>query len=95
MPRPLLSALAAAALLAIAGARDPLLDAMRHEGAMDFWSASCYARGVPLSEPPQALVVFYAALAVVMFSVAVYAYGLCLRLVGADPPNKKDSRGRG
>ncbi|AVT50730.1 envelope glycoprotein N [Cervid alphaherpesvirus 2] len=95
-PRPALALALAAALLAIAWGRDPLLDALRHEGAMDFWSASCYARGVPLTEPPQALVLFYVALVALVFAGVVYAYGVCHRLMSADlANNRRATRGRG
>ncbi|QBM10851.1 Envelope glycoprotein N [Caprine alphaherpesvirus 1] len=90
-----LAACAALALLAIACARDPLLDVMRSESAMDFWSAACYARGIPFSEPPHALVLFYLALVAVVLSAVAYAYGLCLRLVGPGSANKRGLRRRG
>lgn len=60
---------------------------------MDF-GAQAATRAGCRSEPPQALVVFYVALTAVMVAVALYAYGLCFRLMGASGPNKR-SRGGG
>ncbi|ASW27056.1 envelope glycoprotein N [Beluga whale alphaherpesvirus 1] len=49
-----------------------------------FWSADCYARGVEVSTPSTAFVLFCVALTIVLAVTIAYAYRICFRMIGAD-----------